>query len=224
MSYIAVHHKTAIRKTGLVAAVAVVLAVAMVGNGWVNTAIAESKSSKMSPWSKEREKELARYSETVENFRQTAIGRQFFELSYAYAVFPMIAKVGFGIGGAHGKGVVYRGGEIVGKVSVSQLSLGLQAGGQAYSQIVFMQDKRAFDEFTSGNFEVEAGLSATAVNARAGVQVGTSGASASGGLHPAETEQAKTKFYKGVAALTAGKAGLMYEASIAGQKYEFEPY
>ena len=70
-----------------------------------------------------------------------------------------------------------------------------------------MQDKRAFEELTSGNFEVEAGLSAVAVNARAGMQAGTSGTSASGGLHPSETEQAKTKFYKGMAVLTAGKGG-----------------
>ena len=130
MSYIAVCHKTAARNTAPTVAVIVALTLAVFEASWINTAFAESSSSATSPWSKEGGKELARYAETIEHFRKTAIGRHFFESAYAYAVFPTIAKVGFGVGGAHGKGVVYQGGEIVGKISVSQLSFGLQAGGK----------------------------------------------------------------------------------------------
>lgn len=163
------------------------------------------------------------YIKTIKNFQNTAIGRQFLDSSYAYAVFPTVAKAGIGIGGAHGKGRVYTRGKMVGGTTVTQVSIGFQLGGQAYSQIVFMKDRRAYDAFTSGNFEIEAGLSAIAVNAHIGAQAGTSGASASSGLHPSQTEQMETGYYKGLAVLTAGKGGLMYEASVAGQKYTFMP-
>jgi uncharacterized membrane protein len=92
---------------------------------------------------------------------------QVFDNSYGYAVFPTIGKGGLGVGAAHGKGRVYAQGKYVGDTSMTQVSFGLQAGGQAYSQIIFFEDKRAFDEFTSGNFEFGAGVSAVAITAGA---------------------------------------------------------
>jgi lipid-binding SYLF domain-containing protein len=103
---------------------------------------------------------------------------------------------------------------------MTQLSVGLQAGGQAYSEIVFFQDKRSLDEFTSGNFEFGAGMNAIAITAAAGASAGTTGseAGASGGKKDATTVGA---YYKGMAVFTIAKGGLMYEASISGQKFKF---
>ena len=165
----------------------------------------------------------ATYAKTIADFKKSEAGRYFFNNAYGYAVFPKIGKIGVVIGGAHGKGRVYRMGKWIGNASVTQLSLGLQLGGQAYSQVVFMQDQRAFEDFTSGNFELGAEFNAIAVNARVGAQAGTTGASASSGLHPSETEQVDTGYYRGLAVLTSGIGGLMYEASVAGQKYKFTP-
>ena len=164
------------------------------------------------------------YRATIDNFKQTQVGEKFINSAYGYAVFPTIGKGAVGVGGAYGRGQVYRQGKLTGKVSVAQVSIGWQLGGQAYSQMVFLQDKRAYDEFTSGNFEFGADASAIAVNARVSATAGTSGAAAGKSIHPSDSAQAaSTAYYKGMAVLTVGKGGLMYEASIGGQKYKFEP-
>jgi lipid-binding SYLF domain-containing protein len=93
------------------------------------------------------------YPETIRLLKDAGQSAKFFGNSYGYALFPTIGKGGLGIGGAYGKGRVYRGGQHVGDTSVTQVSFGLQAGGQSYSEIIFFKDKRAFDDFTSGNFE-----------------------------------------------------------------------
>jgi lipid-binding SYLF domain-containing protein len=93
--------------------------------------------------------------------------------SYGYAVFPTIGKGGAVIGAAHGSGRVYVKGEYVGDTSMTQLSVGPQLGGQAYSQIIFFENKRAFEEFTSGNFEFGAQASAVAITAAAEAQATT---------------------------------------------------
>jgi lipid-binding SYLF domain-containing protein len=161
------------------------------------------------------------YSHTIDVFRSAGESSGFFKRSYGYAVFPNIGKGGIGIGGAHGKGRVYRGGDHVGDTKLTQLTIGLQLGGQVYSQIIFFQDKRAFDEFTSGNFEFGAQASAVAITAGASASAGTQGASASasGGQHDAST--AGKEFYKGMIVFTVAKGGLMYEASIGGQKFSY---
>jgi lipid-binding SYLF domain-containing protein len=102
------------------------------------------------------------------------------------------------------------------------VSVGFQAGGQAYSQIVFFEDQRAFDEFTKGNFEFGADASAVAITAAAGAGVGTTGANAgaSGGMKDATTAG---KYYKGVAVFTIVKGGAMYQATVAGQKFSYTP-
>jgi lipid-binding SYLF domain-containing protein len=162
------------------------------------------------------------YSDTVEVFKKAGESAKFFDSSYGYAVFPSIGKGGLGIGAAHGKGKVYEQGKYVGDTSMTQVSVGLQAGGQAYSQVIFFQDKRAFDEFTSGNFEFGAGVSAVAITAGVSGSAGTTGSSAgaSGGKNDAGT---RGKYYKGMAVFTVAKGGLMYEASLGGQKYKYKP-
>lgn len=163
------------------------------------------------------------YDETISVFRNAGESGSFFARSYGYAVFPTVGKGGLGIGAAHGKGRVYREGKYVGDTTMNQLSVGFQAGGQAYSQIIFFEDKRALDEFTSGDFEFGAQATAVAITAGASAGTGTSGSSAgvSGGQHDAAT--AAPGFYKGMAVFTVAKGGLMYEASIGGQKFSFKP-
>jgi lipid-binding SYLF domain-containing protein len=162
------------------------------------------------------------FTDTIEMFKNAGASKEFFQKSYGYAVFPGIGKGGFVVGGAHGNGRVYRQGQYVGDVSVTQVSVGLQAGGQAYRMIIFFEDKRAFDEFTSGNFEFGADASAVAITAAAGASAGTTGASAgaSGGQKDATTVG---KYYKGMAVFTIVKGGAMYEAALAGQKFKFKP-
>lgn len=126
----------------------------------------------------------------------------FFDKAYGYAVFPTVGKGGIGLGGAYGKGVVYRGGKAVGTTSLVQVSFGLQLGGQAYREIIFFKDRETFDDFTRGNFELGAQASAVAV---------TIGASAD------------ADFDHGVAVFTLAKGGLMYEAAIGGQKFSYTP-
>lgn len=162
------------------------------------------------------------YGDTIELFRAAGASSKFFDDAYGYAVFPTIGKAGIGIGGARGKGRVYRQGEPVGEATVTQLSVGFQLGGQAFSQIVFMQDRRAFEEFTSGNFEFGATASAVAITAGASASAGTTGGSAgaSGGKKDATTVGS---YHKGLAVFTIAKGGLMYEASLGGQKFSYEP-
>src|SRR5215471_7752158 len=97
------------------------------------------------------------YSDTIDVFKKAGESAKFFENAYGYAVFPSIAKGGLGVGAAHGNGRVYEQGKYVGDASMTQVSVGLQAGGQAFSQVIFLEDKKSFDEFTSGNFEFGAG-------------------------------------------------------------------
>jgi lipid-binding SYLF domain-containing protein len=163
------------------------------------------------------------YSDTIDMFKKAGGSAKFFDSSYGYAVFPTIAKGGLGVGAAHGKGRVYEQGKYVGDTSMTQVSVGLQAGGQAYSQIIFFQDKNAFDEFTSGNFEFGAGVNAVAIKSGVSASAGSTGASA--GASGAGTGDASTAgaYRKGMAVFTVAKGGLMYEASLAGQKFKYKP-
>jgi lipid-binding SYLF domain-containing protein len=164
-----------------------------------------------------------KYTDTIALFKNAGESAAFFDSCYGYAVFPTVGKGGLIVGAAHGKGHVYEKGKYIGNTSVNQLSVGFQAGGQAYSEIVFFEDKRALDEFTRGNFEFEAGVSAVAITAAAGGTAGTTGASAnaSGGKKDATTVGGS--YYKGLAVFTIVKGGAMFEASVAGQKFTFEP-
>jgi lipid-binding SYLF domain-containing protein len=163
-----------------------------------------------------------KYVDTVSLFRNAGPSAAFFHKSYAYAVFPTVAEGGLGVGGAYGKGHVYVHGRLVGDTTMGQLSVGFQAGGKAYSQIIFFEDKRALDEFESGTFEFDAGASAVAITAAASASAGTDGAQA--GVSGGEKNARDTGSYeKGMAVFTIAKGGLMYTATIAGQHFSFKP-
>ena len=163
------------------------------------------------------------YGDTVALFKNAGDSAAFFSRSYAYAVFPTIGEGGFIVGAARGKGRVYVNGVHVGDTVMNQLSAGFQAGGKAYSQIIFFEDKRALDEFESGSFEFSAGASAVAVTAGANASAGTTGATsgASGGEKDATTNSGG--YQKGVVVFTIAKGGLMYAAALAGQKFSYTP-
>ena len=127
--------------------------------------------------------------------------KELFEKAYGYVIFPNVGKGGFGIGGAAGNGVVYEKGRIIGMAKLSQISIGFQAGGQAYREVIFFESKRELERFEGSQFEFSAQASAVAV---------TAGASAN------------VKYTEGVMVFTALKGGLMYEASVGGQKFKFE--
>jgi lipid-binding SYLF domain-containing protein len=161
------------------------------------------------------------YSDTIAVYKKSPAVQPFFKSAYGYAVFPTIGKAGFVVGGAFGKGQVYRGGKVTGETSLIKASIGFQAGGQAFSEMIFFEDKRAYDEFTSGNFEFDATASAVAITAGVEAKGGTEGATASATAGPATGAQAKTNYHKGMVVFTHAKGGLMYEAAIGGQKFSF---
>jgi lipid-binding SYLF domain-containing protein len=125
---------------------------------------------------------------------------KWFDTAYAFAVYPKVGKGGIGIGGAYGKGLVIRGDTTIGNTSLSQVTIGFQLGGQVYSQFIMFRDKTAFEHFSRGNFEMGAQVSAVAI---------TLGASAD------------ANYDGGVAVFTIAEGGLMYEASIGGQKFKY---
>ena len=141
--------------------------------------------------------------EALKKFKRIRRLKPYFKEAAGYAVFPNIAKAGLGIGGARGNGEVFEDGKVIGSTTVTQLSFGFQLGGQAFSQIIFFQNKRDIDRFTDGNFEFGASASAALI---------TEGANAS------------VDYTNGVAVMTFSKGGLMYEASIGGQKFTFNGY
>ena len=162
------------------------------------------------------------YSNTIALFRHAGATAEFFRSSYGYAVFPTIAKGGFGIGAAYGDGRVYEQGRYIGTASMTQVSFGFQLGGQAYSEMVFFKDPAALKLFESGNFSLSADVNAVALTASASATAGTAGTEAgvSGNEHHAV---AAGHYQNGVAVFTIAKGGLMYEAAVAGQKFSFTP-
>jgi len=163
------------------------------------------------------------FSKTINVFKESDVVKPFFKDSYGYAVFPTVGKGGLGIGGAFGKGQVYHQGKVTGTSTLVKVSIGFQAGGQAFSEIIFFQDKRAYDEFTSEGFEFDATASAVAITAGAQAEAGSSGSSAEVSAGPKSGEQLAGKYVKGMAVFVHTLGGLMYEATIGGQKFSFEP-
>ena len=164
------------------------------------------------------------FDETVEAFKRAGETASFFDSAYAYVVFPTIGKGGIGIGGARGKGRMYAQGQYVGDATMTQLTVGLQLGGQAFSQMIFLEDQRAFESFTSGNFEFSAQATAVALTAGVSAEANTGGgtsAGASGGRNDATVTHGG--YRKGMAIFTIARGGLMYEASLGGQKFNYEP-
>ncbi len=160
------------------------------------------------------------YDQTIELFKHAGESAVFFTDCYAYAVFPTIGAGGLIFGGARGRGQVYVHDRVVGDAVMTQLSFGLQAGGKAYSEIIFFQDKRSLDEFESGKFEFSANASAVAITTGASASVGTDRASsgASGGKNNATTNG---DYQTGMAVFTIAKGGLMFSGDIAGEKFSY---
>jgi len=164
------------------------------------------------------------YPQTIKIFKESPEVQKYFDSAYGYAVFPVIGKGAAGLGGAFGKGLVYHKDKATGSVSVVQLSVGFQLGGQAFSEIIFFQDERAYADFTRGSFELEATASAVAVTAGAQAKAGTTGTSAGASLGPATGKQLSSSYVKGLAIFVHAQGGLMYEASVGGQKFTFESF
>jgi lipid-binding SYLF domain-containing protein len=146
---------------------------------------------------------LGQVSETIKQFQKTDPGmKEFFNDARGYVVFPTVAKGGAGIGAARGKGLAYEEGKLVGEVKLTQITIGAQLGGQTYSEVLFLENKETMDSLKQSNFGLSAQVSATAA---------ATGASAN------------AKYKEGVAVFTMAKGGLMYEASVGGQKFKFLP-
>jgi lipid-binding SYLF domain-containing protein len=137
----------------------------------------------------------------AEFIKKDALMKGLFTSAYGYVIFPNVGKGGVGVGGASGNGCVYEKDALIGMAKLSQVSIGFQAGGQAYREVIFFESKKEFDRFKNSQFEFSAQASAVAVK---------SGASSN------------AKYTKGVMVFTMQKGGLMYEASIGGQKFKFK--
>jgi len=141
---------------------------------------------------------------TIKEFKEKDPGMdKFFSSAVGYAVFPGIGKGGLGIGGAGGKGTLFKGGIAVADTKMSQVTVGLQAGGQKYAEIIFFETAEEYDDFLSGNYEFAAQVSAVAL---------ASGASAD------------AAYKNGIVVFTMSIGGLMYEASLGGQKFKVTPF
>lgn len=147
--------------------------------------------------------ERAEVAGTIAKFKRKDPGlHTFFEHAFGYAVFPTVGKGGMGIGGAYGEGRVFERGRFIGRATLTQVTVGFQLGGQAYSEIIFFKDRAALDRFKTNNLKFAAQASAVAVTAGAA---------------------ANAAYESGVAVFTMEKGGLMYEASIGGQAFSFQP-
>jgi lipid-binding SYLF domain-containing protein len=154
----------------------------------------------------EREKgELTeQVKETIKQFEQMDEGiMEFFKTSAGYAVFPKVAKGGFGLGAAHGTGQLFEKGKSIGETKLTQVTIGLQAGGQVYGEVIFFETAETVKNFKEGNFEFSAQVSAVAA---------------------AEGASQNAKYKLGVLVFTLAKGGLMFEASVGGQKFDYRPY
>ena len=160
------------------------------------------------------------FEDTVKMFSDAGIS-ELFDSAYGYALFPTIGKAGFVVGGALGKGRVYEQKKYIGDVLMGQATVGFQIGASGFSQVIFFEDQRALQEFTNGDFEFGAEISAVALTAAAGASAKTSGSSAtaSGGKNNANTTS--RGYNKGMATFTIAKGGAMIEASVGGQNFKF---
>jgi lipid-binding SYLF domain-containing protein len=169
-----------------------------------------------------RAQDIEDQSETIELFRSIPQVAPYFQSAYAYAVWDRIGRGGLGIGGARGRGQVYLGGKVTGFSTLTDITFGAQAGGQAYRQVVFFQNQAAYDKFVSGKFEFDASASAVAVTASAQARASTQGASAAAGAGSPSTG-AGVGYVNGMQTFTMAEGGHMYAATIGGQRYNFKP-
>ena len=127
--------------------------------------------------------------------------KSYYDDAYGYAVFPKVTKAALVLGGAGGKGIVYQHNEIVGSSSLKQATLGLQAGGQQYSEVIFFENEKSFKHFINGRLKFNAQASAVAI--KPGVSIDVS-------------------YKDGVAVFTQPLGGLRFEASVGGQQFSYK--
>lgn len=163
----------------------------------------------------------AKYEEAMNIFQKSDTSARHFNDSYGYALFPTIGKGGVGIGAAHGDGRVFANGDHVGDTSMTQLSIGLQLGGQTYSQIIFFEDKDAFDAFTISDYEFSADASAVAITAGASASSSTAGGASAGASGNKDSAATAGGYNEGMAVYTIAQGGLMYQVSVGGQKFKY---
>ena len=174
-----------------------ILAVSMLLSGLILSAPGFSQNAK--------EKSLIEDSNGAQKefVKSDHLMQSLFENAYAYVIFPNIGKGGIGIGGAAGNGIVFQNGTPIGSAKMKQVSFGFQFGGQTYREVIFFENEEALDRFKQNNFEFAAQASAVAVNKGASANV---------------------KYRDGVMVFTQEKKGLMYEASIGGQKFDYSDF
>jgi lipid-binding SYLF domain-containing protein len=172
----------------------IALVIAMLVTGFVGSALAADDKAELTADVSKAKAALIEKDEGLKDVFAKARG---------YVVFPSVGKGGLGIGGARGTGQLVENDKAMGEAKMTQVSIGLQAGGQAYIEVIFFEDQTSLDNFKKGNFEFSAQVSAVAV---------TAGVSKN------------AKYEKGIMVLTLAKGGLMYEASVGGQKFKYEPY
>jgi len=170
------------------------LIIAMLVAGFAGEALAADKQAELTAEVNEAKATLLKTDEGLKDILGKARG---------YVIFPSVAKGGLGIGAAAGSGQLLEKGKVMGEARLTQVSIGLQAGGQAYIELICFEDQTSLDNFKKGNFEFSAQVSAVAV---------TAGVSKN------------AKYEKGIMVLTLAKGGLMYEASVGGQKFKYKAY
>jgi lipid-binding SYLF domain-containing protein len=139
----------------------------------------------------------------AEFIKSDGLLQNLFDKSAGYVIFPNVGKGAIGVGGAAGNGILYENGQAVGHAKMKQVTIGFQFGGQAYREVIFFENQAALDQFKGGNFELSAQASAVAV---------TKGASGN------------VKYRNGIMIFTQEKGGLMYEASVGGQKFDYKAF
>lgn len=154
----------------------------------------ENKKNKLISDSKEAKEQF---------IKSDGLMQSLFENSYGYVIFPNVGKGAIGVGGAAGNGIVYEKGTAIGSAKMKQVSVGFQFGGQAYREVIFFENKSALDRFKEDRFEFAAQASAVAATAGASTNV---------------------KYKDGVMVFTQEKGGLMYEASVGGQKFDYTSF
>jgi lipid-binding SYLF domain-containing protein len=145
----------------------------------------------------------AEAAQARQNFRAADPGlRRFFENSAGYVILPSVGEGGLIIGGARGDGLVYENGAVTGKVTMSAVSIGAQAGGGRFSEVIFFETKAALSNFKRSEYEMSASARASVV---------------------ASGVAAHAKYDQGVAVFTLPKSGAMVKAAVGGQKFKFAP-
>lgn len=176
----------------------------LIVSGTLLALVASSAVLRAGGWDPEKEKnEMAAAAETVKAFKADHPNMQvYFDKADGWAVFPTIGKAAFVFGASHGHGKVFEQGKLIGDASLSKASIGLQAGGEAYSMIIFFESRKTLEKFKSSKVSLAAGANVTALD---------------------KSKSATANWNDGIAVFTRNKGGLMASAAVGGQEFEFQP-